>query len=335
MDILIITPTVFKYPIRGYAGIEYLCEELALNLIKRGHNVDMIAPIGSKLYGVNMICLEQERGSELTQFENIKNLPLCNYDIIHDNTHLCLIYNHKYANDLPIVRTFHSDPYNQPKYIPPVKYPRTICISKWQQHAFRERWNIDSKLVYNGINPDNYDYNEYKLNRLLYFSRFSAIKGSHIAIDISRRLNIPIDLAGGKFIDDPNYFVYIERVAKETPTVNYLGEVDFEERRRLFSEDTCLMLPLLSDEPFGIVVIEAMMSGCIPIVMNRGSMSELIIDGKTGFLCNNVDEMIEAYYKIDTINRKDCLDQAKKFTIDTMTDNYLEIYKSVINGEMW
>lgn len=335
MNILIITPTIFKYPIRGYAGIEYLCEELALNLVKKGHDVDMIAPIGSKLNGVNIIGLEQEKGSELRQFENIKNLPLCNYDIIHDNTHLGLIYTHKHADDLPIIRTFHGDPYIQPKYIPPVRYPRTVCISKWQQKAFKERWNIDSKLVYNGINPDNYDYNEHKLNRLLYFSRFSSIKGSHVAIDISRRLNIPIDLAGGYFIDDSNYFEYIKQVSKETSTVNYLGEVNFEERRRLFSEDTCLMLPLLADEPFGIVVIEAMMSGCIPIVMNRGSMSELIIDGKTGFLCNSVDEMIESYYKIDTINRRDCLEQANRFTIDIMTDNYLEVYKSVMDGEVW
>lgn len=335
MDILIITPTLFKYPITSYAGIEYMCQELALGLVERGHNVDMVAPIGSKLDGVNIIGLVKSNNQfnmEPMQYDLLKKLPLSNYDIIHDNTHLCEIYKHEDINDLPVIWTYHNNPILGLDRKPPVKYPCIVSISKWQQRALRT-YNIDSKLVYNGINLNYYEFKEDKDNRLLFLSRIFKQKGCHISIDVARQLNMPLDIAGGLFLPDENYVNYIERVSK-TINCKFYGQVDNEVRKELFSNDKYFILPLLDNEPFGIVVIEAMASGCIPVVFNKGSMNELIEDGKSGYLCRDEADMINKIKNSD-IDPNECRKQSLKFTTDIMVENYLKVYNRIIRGDVW
>jgi len=337
MDILIITPTIFSYPIRSYAGIEYLCQELALGLVKRGHNVDMVAPVGSKLEGVNIlesVYPDSTKNQEGLQLKYLRELPLHNYDVIHDNTHFCLMYLHEDAEELPLVWTYHNNPIYSIIEKPPVRYSNIVSISKWQQSALR-KLNIDSKVVYNGINLEYYNFKKERLNRLLFFSRFYVQKGCHCAIDIARKVKLPIDLAGGLFVPDKSYVEYIKRLVSKMPDSKFYGEVTNDMRRELFATDKCLLLPLLDDEPFGIVVIEALASGCVPIVMNKGAMAELIENNVTGYLCNSIDEMINRVNDVDLIDINKCRERADKFSVDRMVENYLDIYKSIKGGDRW
>jgi len=335
MNILIITPTVFRYPIKSYAGIEYLCQELAVGLVKRGHKVDLVAPRGSKIEGVNVIetvYLNSNDNLEYVQFSILKDFPLGNYDVIHDNTHGCYMYLHEDVNKLPLIWTLHDPPHFKTK--PPVKYMRLVAISKRQQ-SLLSKLGFSSKLVYNGVKLDNYRYNEEKLNRLLYFSRFSQEKGAHIAIDIAHRLRMPIDVAGGIYVRSKGYLEHIKRVCEKIPEATYWGEVSNELRTELLSRAKCLVFPILHEEPFGLVVLEAMASGTPPIVRNRGPMSEFVKHGENGYLCETDDDILKAVGQVDEIEKRKCLETAQRFSSDVMIENYIKLYEEVMDGEAW
>ena len=113
--------------------------------------------------------------------------------------------------------------------------------------------------------------------------------------------------------------------------IKYIGEVSERKKSKILGEAQALLFPILWEEPFGLVVVEAMACGTPVIAFNRGSMKELIKDGKTGFLVKNINEMVEAIKKIDLIKPQDCRKWVEeKFSIKRMTDDYEKIYKKLL-----
>jgi glycosyltransferase involved in cell wall biosynthesis len=337
LNICLISPTIYRLPLDSYGGIEYLIQMHAENLAKLGHCVDCYAPMGSTLKGVNVIETVQPRSDlnqEDIQFNMMKTFPLNGYSIIEDNTHQFWIYMHPDADELPITSVLHNPTHFRTS--PPVRYPNIITISKNSQKLLKQITGLDSRMVYNCINLSKYEYRKDKSDELLFFSRFDSAKGAHTAIDIARLAKHKINLAGEhEFVPNPKYVEHLKRICNKLDFVKYWGRVTNDLQRELFADAKALVLPTWEGEPFGIVMIEAMASGTPVISYDWGVMPELIVDGKTGFLCGSEEEMVEAVDRIDEINPEDCLEQAKKFSDDIRTNELLRCYKDIMDGNRW
>ena len=174
--------------------------------------------------------------------------------------------------------------------------------------------------LYSVLNPDDY---------LLFFGRIHPEKGVYESIQIAKQSKRKLIISG--LIQDQEYFD-----SKVKPFINdndivYVGNSGPDERNKLLGGAFALLHPISFEEPFGLSVAEAMFCGTPVIAFNRGSMPELILDGKTGFLVNTIEEAVEAVNNIDTINRKYCREWAtSKFSRQKMIEGYLEVYKKIL-----
>ena len=166
---------------------------------------------------------------------------------------------------------------------------------------------------------------------LLYVGRISVEKGVHFAIETALYLNLPLIIAAKLDTKDLAYFnQYIKPHLSES--IRWIGEVSEEERNKLMSKAMCFLHPVTWKEPFGLTLIEAMACGCPVIAFKKGSIPEIIIHKKTGFVVLDIHEMIKAVKKINTIKREDCRKHAlEKFNTKIMTDEYEKIYQKILN----
>ena len=114
----------------------------------------------------------------------------------------------------------------------------------------------------------------------------------------------------------------------------YAGSVGPVERNQLLGEACALLHPIQFDEPFGLSVIESMACGTPVVAFDRGSMPELIENGKNGFLVNSVDQAVDAVERIQEIDRADCRRHVEKyFTVDRMIHEYIQVYEMILDAE--
>jgi len=113
--------------------------------------------------------------------------------------------------------------------------------------------------------------------------------------------------------------------------VEIIGQVDVRTKARLIKDAKCLLYPIQWPEPFGLVMAEAMACGTPVVAIRNGSVPEVIVDGKTGFIVNSVDEMVEAVKHVDEIDPKDCRAWvAERFSVDRMVGDYLAAYETIL-----
>jgi mannose-6-phosphate isomerase-like protein (cupin superfamily) len=168
--------------------------------------------------------------------------------------------------------------------------------------------------------PDDY---------LLFFGRIHHDKGAREAIEIARACNKKLILAG--IIQDEAYYHQHIEPHLDNHNVVYVGSADPVQRNRLLGNASALLHPINFNEPFGLSVIESMACGTPVIAFNKGSMPELIEDGKNGFLVKTVDEAIGAVAKIKDIDRACCRRHVEQyFTIDRMLEEYIKVYETVL-----
>ena len=168
----------------------------------------------------------------------------------------------------------------------------------------------------------------------VWLGRFSPDKGTHMAIEVAKRAGVPLILAG---IVDHNIPVahryFKEQIEPEIDgqQIKYVGPVDMKEKVALLGRARAMLNPIQWEEPFGMVMIEAMATGCPVIGFKRGAATEIIKPGVAGFLVENVDEMVGCVQEIDSLDRKKVSKYVKeKFSVHTMTRNYTRVYWRVI-----
>ncbi len=135
-------------------------------------------------------------------------------------------------------------------------------------------------------------------------------------------------------IQDPAYYDRYVAPHLDNDRVIYIGSAGPAERNRMLGKACALLHPIQFDEPFGLSVIESMACGTPVIAFDRGSMPELIENGKSGFLVNNVDGAIETVARIKEINRTTCRRHVERhFTVDRMIDEYIQVYEMILDSE--
>ena len=186
--------------------------------------------------------------------------------------------------------------------------------------------------VYNGIDLSLYPLQASPGDELIFLGRIHPDKGVHLAIEVAQQSGTPLVIAG--IVQDRNYFREQVEPHLDDRLIRYIGSVDVAGKNALFSRARALLHLNTIPERFGLVLAEANAAGVPVIAMDLGSCREVIEDGRTGFLVNNVNGAVQALPKIAELNRNSCRENVeRRFTIDTMVAAYEGIYEEVFDRE--
>jgi len=148
-------------------------------------------------------------------------------------------------------------------------------------------------VVYNAVDVASFPFRADKDDYLLFIGQIASAKGAHLAVQVARRLGMRLVIAGKVDPQNRQYFAETIEPYIDGKQIHFVGEVGYE-KRELYANARCLLVPICWEEPFGLVMAEAMACGTPVIAFNRGAAPELIVDGETGYIVRDVDEMVEA-----------------------------------------
>lgn len=334
MKIAVLSPIAWRTPPRKYGPWEQVASNITEGLVEKGIDVTLFAT-GDSITNAKLESVCQQSYSENREVDpkvweclHISNLmeQADKFDLIHNNfDFLPLTYSHLIR--IPMVTTIHG--FSSQKIIPVYKkYNSTntyVSISNSDRNP-----ELDyAATVYNGINTSEFTFRSGPNDYLLFFGRIHPEKGTSEAIQIAKKAGKKLIISG--YIQHQEYFDIKIKPFINDDDILYVGNSGPCERDKLLGEAYALLHPISFEEPFGLSVAESMLCGTPVIAFNLGSMPELILDEKTGFLVNTVDEAVDAVNKIESIDRKFCREfAASKFSRQKMIDEYLEVYKKVL-----
>ena len=314
MRIVLISQDV--HPLPNYAGTERAVYTLSENLIKRGHEVYLYAPEGSQSSAHIIYYRKKYQSSDELVDYVLKTIP-SNIDIVHDNS---IYINHSSKKiPLPTVSTIHWPDNSSDKF--------NVYVSKRERKTFA---NNKGFYIYNGINVDDFEFSEKKEDYNLFLGRICTEKGLHHALTVCEKNNEKLIIAGPLF-DESYYKNEIEPRIKNNEKIKYVGFVKGAEKQKLIKHAKCVLFPSTWEEPFGLVIIEAMACGTPVLALPRGGIPE-VLEGFPDLLCDTFEEMA---YKC----KNQLFPSAKsmrayvenKFSSDKMTERYLFVYQLAIN----
>ncbi len=334
MKVAVLAPVAWRTPPRHYGPWEQIASNIAEGLVAKGVDVTLFATGDSITAGkLEAVCdkgYEEDRSQDAKVLEclHISNLmeKAGQFDIIHNNfDFLPLTYSGLIKT--PVITTIHG--FSSPKIIPVFKKYNSMGHYVSISNADRSPELEYLATVYNGLNIKDFEFNASPDDYLLYFGRIHHDKGTAEAIEIAKKSNRKLLIAG--IIQDENY--YREKIeAQLNSQIQYVGHAGPEKRNELLGNASALLHPINFNEPFGMSVAEAMLCGTPVIAFNKGSMPELIQHGRSGFLVDNIQEAIEAVNQLAKIDRRTCCDWAgSQFSSEKMVDDYLNLYKQILN----
>lgn len=333
MKVAVLAPVAWRTPPRHYGPWEQMASNLTEGLVKNGIDVTLFAT-GDSITNGNLDAViskgyEEDKNLDAKVVEclHISNLmeKASDFDLIH-NHYDFLPLSYSKLIKTPVITTIHGfssskilDVYR--KYNDHTHY---VSISNANRHPTLKYL----ATVYNGLQNDEFTFNEAPSDYLLFFGRIHPDKGTAEAIQIASKSNRKLIIAG--IIQDSGYFQ-----EKVEPYLNedivFIGSAGPEKRNELLRDAAALLHPINFEEPFGLSVAEAMLCGTPVIAFNKGSMPELIKDKLTGFLVSNVDEAVEAVEKINTIERSACNKWATaNFSTEKMVEDYIALYHKIL-----
>lgn len=352
MKIAVIAPPWIPVPPKGYGGIELVVYNLVEGLTELGQEVILFAPKDSDVscrlipyietpleFGLNSSEREKAFVSELVSKYAYAMAGYEGVDIIHDHT-LSLS-----RVSIPSVHTLHG-----PATEATVK--RCVELSQDPKNSFvsisdrqRELYlKINSSInfaatVHNCVNTLQVPYREEKEDFFLFAGRANWEKGLDLAIRVASKAGVGLVMAVKMTEDFEKEFFkkeiqpWIEKYPKNL-LFQFHEEISRSMLEDLFQRAKGVLFTSQWEEPFGLVMIEAMACGTPVIALNRGAAPEVIVDGKTGFIVNSEEQMIKAVKKINRIKPADCRAHVEQnFSRQKMARDYLDVYKKIIESK--
>lgn len=345
-----IAPLWFPIPPQKYGGIERIISILTEELVRKGHDVTLFAPPGSKtsakLVNVFPKSLIEAGIPWSSPIWNLRNLSRAfemankgEFDIIHSHLDLWTLF-FQGLSEVPVLNTMHNPLYrtnadatkDDRLRLFSEESPRTNiafiseAARRFAMVKFPKNW-----IVYNGINISHFQYNEKGGDHFVWIARVNKHKGIENAIEAAEKLGVKLTLAGRIDSTQQEYFDTTIR-PHLNDKIKFIGELTENELSDFYGSAKAFLYPIEWEEPFGLVVAEAMACGTPVIAYNRGSMPELIKNGETGFVVDsNINEFMEAMKKVDKIDRAGVRKYAEKnFSKERMTVDYENIYYELI-----
>ena len=334
MKVAMLAPIAWATPPAAYGPWEQVTSNITEGLVRQGIDVTLFATGTSRTAGKLIATVragyEEQPGGDVKvmEYSHIGQVMARagEFDIIHNQfDFMPLAFSpHVTAKMVTTVHGFGSE-----RIVPIYERFNDACayvsISDSNRHAKLKY----AATVYNGIDTDQFTVRETPGDYLLYFGRIHPEKGAAEAIEVAHATGKRLLLAG--LIQDEPY--YRDRIAPFLggEQITYLGNVGPDRRNELMGGALGLLHLISFDEPFGLSVAEAMMTGTPVVAINRGSMPELIEQNKTGFLVPNTEAASDAVRKLASIDRGYTAEVARsRFSLDRMVDGYVSVYEHLL-----
>ena len=347
MKVAVFSPSSWRTPPRHYGPSEFFSSSIAEGLHARGIDVtlfatkdsqtsatlDAVVPSGTeedKFYGSGDI----QKNVRYWEYLHLANCfdQANTFDLIHNNMNFAPFFFAPHIKPR-IVTTVHSglidfqaEPLTLEIYKRYNPYSDYVAISNAARHPDLQY----AATIYHGINVSNYAFQPNTGQYLLVFGRIDHAKGAAEAVAIAKKFGMKLVLAG--IAPDPVYFKEHIEPHLDGVHVEYIGSVGDEKKQEILGGAYALLHLINFSEPFGLSIIEALATGTPVIALNKGSMPEIIDSGKTGFVVNSLDEVLEKLGDIPSINREDCRASiVARFTEDIMVDNYAKLFEEIVS----
>jgi glycosyltransferase involved in cell wall biosynthesis len=343
MKVLQIAPLWETVPPPAYGGTEAVVHLLVEELVRQGHDVTLWASGDSKtsarLESCYPVSLRSAEGIECKPVYSWQHAALSlkdarQYDIIHNHAGEEVMALSHLVPDVPMLTTMHCLVTPDTKFVWD-RYPGYFNTISWSQRRLMPpvRGGEFAGVAYNAVDVDSFPYQSEKGDYLLFLSRISPEKGPEVAVEVARRTGRRLIIAGKVDVVDREFFADVVEPLVDGHQIIFKGEADAKMKRDLYRSAACLLMPLNWDEPFGLVLTEAMACGTPVVVFARGAAPEIVEHGETGFLVNDVDEMVDAVGRIRTIDPAYCRTRMEhRFDAPVMARRYLEIYDAILDG---
>jgi glycosyltransferase involved in cell wall biosynthesis len=341
MRIAQIAPLWERVPPPAYGGTELVVSLLTDGLVERGHEVTLFAT-GDSITKAKLdagsdkpLRLKGVTVPEYPVYESVRLTPLFEradeFDIIHSHVDIGAL---PYGNFIktPMVHTIHG-------IIPPL-YEQMYKLHHDQHYVSisdsQRRHDLGlnySGTVYNGIRPNTYEFHAQAADPpyLVFFGRMSPEKGPQLAIEIAKKAGWHLKMAGKVDLADREFYEREVEPLIDGEQIVYLGEANHAQKSEIMGQAVATLCPLTWEEPFGLVMTESMVCGTPVIAIARGAAPEIILNGKTGFLCKDVEECVAAVSKVQGLDRRTCRDHVvNNFSHTRMVDGYEAVYRKLM-----
>lgn len=332
-----LAPIAWRTPPRHYGPWEQFASLLTEGLVAAGHHVTLFATADSittaRLHATAPLGWSEDATIDAKVAECLHIASVFErageFDIIHNGfDFLPLTYSHLVTT--PVVTTIHG--FSSDRIVSVYeRYDSTtayVSISDADRHP-----NLHyAATIHHGIDIDRFAIHPSPGEHLLFFGRIHPDKGTAHAIEVARRCGRRLDIAG--IVQDEEYFRSEVAPHVDGEHVRYLGPVDASARAEVLGGAHALLHLIDFDEPFGYSVVEAMACGTPIIANSRGSMGELITQRITGFLVDDIDSAVAAVAAAGDLDRRRIAERAAdRFTVVTMIDKYVSVYRNVIANQ--
>lgn len=340
--VAMIAPITHGYPPPGYGPWERVTHDLTESLVAKGHEVTLFATALSNTTADLVATAEAplsevppaaRRAVEERHIENaIEAIDGRQTDVVHSHLHVHVL---QHADRLspPVLTTLHGSAWDRAHHQQLRRHAHRPFVSL----SDRERWFLPDlnyvATVPNGIRLEDFPAGDGDGGYLTFVGRLAPEKAPLWAIECARRSDRPLKIAG--VIEDAHRGYAAKVLAQCNDGVEYLGPMGRSDLSNLLRGSTGLLMPLTWDEPFGLVVVEALASGTPVVAWRRGAMPEIVEEGVTGHLVDDIDEATLAVSKLDSISRDTCrLHAETRFSDSVMADRYAIVYDAIANPSL-
>ena len=336
-------PIAWRTPPRHYGPWEQVVSTLTEGLVAAGHDVTLYATGDSsttaRLRSVVAHGYEDNDGYDdsydVAVFKAL-HIAACfedaaagQFDLVHSHLDFMPLTWSRLV-DVPVVTTIHG--FSSEAIVPAYRrydgHVHYVAISDADRHPDLTY----AATIHHGVEPSRFPFRRDPDpdGHVVFFGRIHPDKGTHLAIDIARAARRSIMVAG--IVHDDVYFRR-EVEPRIGEGVEYLGPVGGERRAAVLGAATALLHPIAFEEPFGLSVAESMLCGTPVIAFSRGSMPEIVDDGVSGFLVDDVGGAVAALGRIGQINRSRCHAEAvRRFGVERMVAEYVDVYRAVLRA---
>lgn len=334
MKVGVISPVAWRTPPRHYGPWERVVSLLVEGLVRKKIDVTLFATADSITEAnLRYICRtpyeeDRELDAKVCECLHISDVmeQADDFDIIHNNYDFLPLTYSKLIKT-PMVTTIHG--FSSKKIVPVYeKYNKNtayVSISNADRNSCLDY----IATVYHGIDFENFTFNPHSGDYLLYFGRIHQDKGTAEAIQAAKKTQKKLIISG--IIQDELYYQKEVKPYIDDEKVIYAGSVGPKERNKILGGAYCLLHPINFEEPFGLSIVEAMACGTPVIAFSKGSMPEIIENGKNGYLVKNIGEMIERIPDIKNISRDMCRKIVEdRFSRERMVDDYITVYSNIL-----
>lgn len=336
MKIALIAPPFIPVPPTRYGGTELFIAQLAEGLQASGVDV-VVYCNGESTVGVERRWL-YERAQWPIQgeiYDNLKDLNHTSWaihdaagdaDVLHINNVPGLVFS-RYARQ-PMVYTMHHPHIEGLSEIfesfPGVHYVTISDFQRQQERVPRIR------TIHHGVELEEYAVGPARgRDYLAFIGRIAPVKGAHLAIEVAKRSGVPLKLAGEV---QPLFREYFEREVKphiDGRFIQYVGEVDHAAKNELLGGARALLFPIQWDEPFGLVMVEAMACGTPVLALPGGSVWEIVRDGVAGYVCRSTEEMAQRARELAPAPEQVRRYVEERFSLARMVRDYISLYNEI------